>query len=195
VVTLHRDQGQVQGRRQQEVPTEAAQVDEQAKAADRPHPHHREVVRLGQRVRRDGARLGGQEDEEADRQAETGDDEDRRAVDEPPTDRLLGRRLEPTVGEVGGADEDDQGHVGEQHGTLEFLRPDDIECGVVGVHRAGAVEELPGTDAEAIGVEKEVGRGGMPERQAGRQENDAPDQEDRIEEEIRQQGGHVSGSS
>jgi hypothetical protein len=37
-----------------------------------------------------------------------------RAVDEPATDRLVGGLLEPPMGVIGGADEDDQGHVGEQ---------------------------------------------------------------------------------
>ena len=76
----------------------------------------------------------------------------------------MGGLLEPTMGVMGGGDEDGQGHVGEQQGALEFLRADDIEGAVLGIHRAGAVEELPGADAEAVGVEEEVGRGGMPER-------------------------------
>ena len=91
--------------------------------------------------------------------------------------------------------EDDQGEVGEQEGPLELLGPDDIEGGVIRVHRAGAVVELPRARAETVGMEQQVGRDRVPEREPRPEEDHDADQQHGVQQEVREQGGHVSGSS
>lgn len=97
--------------------------------------------------------------------------------------------------EVRGDDEGHEREVGEEHRPLEFFGADDIKGEVLRIHRGGAVIQLPRSPGETVPVEDQVGRDRVPEREPPQHERRGTEQDDEVEQEVRQEGGHVSGSS